>query len=118
MGILISKIISYEERRLEEKKLPKFGYFPKVAMSSKGSVAALLASSFCERINYIAAMTITKDNSLLGITEVNMLVILRMSKKFLKSMRTRYRKELTKCVFEKYGVCPDTTITCEDNISI
>ena len=62
--MFISNIISSEERRVEEKKLPKFGYFPKMAISSKGLIAALLAPFFCERINYITAMTTTKYKSL------------------------------------------------------
>ena len=60
MGVFISKIISYEERRLKEKKLPKFGYLPKMAMVSKGSIATLLASNFCKMINSVDTMTITK----------------------------------------------------------
>ena len=117
MGVFISKITSYEERRLTEQKWPKFGYLPKMAMSSKGSIAALLVSSFCERINSVAAMTITKDNSLLGSAEINMLVKLRMTKKFLEFMKTHLRKELTECVFEKFDICPDFTVTFEDNIN-
>ena len=64
-------------------------------MASNGSTAGLLVSSFCERINYVAAMTITKDNSLLGTIKINILVMLRMDKKFLKFMKTHHRKELT-----------------------
>lgn len=46
MGVLISKIIKYEKRILREKRFPKFGCLPKIAMASKGPIAALLASSF------------------------------------------------------------------------
>ena len=43
MGVFISKIISYEERRLKENKLPKFGYLPKIAMASKGSIDIMIS---------------------------------------------------------------------------
>ena len=89
-----------------------------MAVAPKGSIAALLVSSFCERINYVTAMTITVDNSLLGTAELNMFAMLRMDKECLKFMKTRYRKELTGCIFGKYDVCLDTTFTFKDNISL
>ena len=45
-------------------------------------------------------MNITKDNSLLGIPEISMFIILVMNDEFMRFMRTHYRKELTDCVFE------------------
>ena len=44
----------------------KFGHLPKMALASKGMMASLMASSFCERINSCANIVVTKDNSLLS----------------------------------------------------
>ena len=46
-----------------------------------------------------------------------MLVILRLNKKLLEFIRTHHRKDLKECVFEKYGIYPDSTVTFEDNTS-
>ena len=95
MGVFIPKITLYDERRLEEKKLPNFGHLQKMAMAAKGSIDVLLASRFCERTNYVATTTITKGNLILGIAEVNMLVILIMNRVFLLFIQNHYRKKVT-----------------------
>ena len=87
MGVFLLKIIMYEER-----KLSNFRYSSRMAMVLKGSITTLLALNFCERINYVAAMTITRDNSFLGIAEFNMFIVLRINEKFLEFMRIYYRK--------------------------
>ena len=46
--------------------LAQFGYLTKMATTSRGSIAALLAVSFCERINSVANQVMTKGNTLLG----------------------------------------------------
>ena len=51
MSVFMASMIMYEETRLEEIKLPKFGYLPKMTMTSKGSIAKSTTSIFCERIN-------------------------------------------------------------------
>ena len=44
------------------------------------SIGALLAVSFCERINYVANQVVTKGNSVLGTDEIIKIVILRMNR--------------------------------------
>ena len=67
-----------------------FGYLPKMATTSKGSIALNTAVSFCERINSAANQTVTKGNTLLGSDEVNMLTVLRVNRKFMAYMRKRH----------------------------
>ena len=78
---------------------PRFAYSPKMAMPSKGSIATLLVSSICEIMNYLAAITIVKDNSLIGM-EADMIIMLRIYENFLEFMRTYYRKKLRYCLSE------------------
>jgi hypothetical protein len=69
-----------------------FGYLPKMATTSRGSIAQNTAVSFCERINSAANQTVTKGNTLLGPDEVNMLTVLRVNRKFMAYMRKRHPK--------------------------
>ena len=70
--------------------LAQFGYLTKMATTSRGSIAALLAVSFCERINSVANQVMTKGNTLLGTDEVNMLTVLRMNREFIEYYRERF----------------------------
>ena len=72
-----------------------------MSLASKGSTAALLASSFCERINSVANATLTNENSCLSPTLINILVKLRMNKYFVKFMWKYYEKELKEKLVEK-----------------
>lgn len=76
-----------QENRREK---PPFGYLPTMAIASKGSIGALLASSFCERINSAANQVVTSGNTFLGPDEINMLVTLRMNRDFMAFMRKHY----------------------------
>ena len=64
-----------------------FGYLPKMATTSQGSIGALLFASFCERINSYANQVLTSGNSSLGPALIDKIVVLRMNKKFMKFMR-------------------------------
>ena len=68
----------------------QFGYLTKMATTSKGSIAAVMAVSFCERINSVANQVVTKGNTLLSSDEVNMLTVLRMNRKFIAHYRARF----------------------------
>ena len=68
-----------------------FGFLPKMATASRGCVGALLASSFCERINSTANLVCTNGNSLLCPDEINMLVVLRMNEGFMEYMFHRHK---------------------------
>jgi len=68
----------------------KYGLLPKIALASKGSIAANSAVSFCERINSAANVVMTKGNTLLNTEEVNMLTVLRVNRDFMKHMRLNH----------------------------
>ena len=68
----------------------KAGYFPKMASSSNGSIGALLASSFAERVISAANLIMTNDNTLLPPSEIKLCVVLRMNKQFMEFMRKNY----------------------------
>jgi len=68
----------------------QFGFLPKMAIFSRGSIGALGASSFCERINSAANLTVTTGNSLLSTKEINMVVVLRVNRAYMSYMREHY----------------------------
>ena len=80
----------------------KFGHLPKMALASKGMMGALMAASFCERVNSCANLVVTEGNSLLSADEIDMLVVLRMNKVFMGFMRQNY-PEVIESVHAKYG---------------
>jgi hypothetical protein len=60
----------------------KYWCLPKMATCSKGSIGSLLASSFCERINFYANQVLTLGNTLFGDGEMEKLVMCRMNQEF------------------------------------
>ena len=78
-----------------------------MATGSRGSIGALLASGFAERVNSAANLILTKGNTLLSDEKVNMLVVLRMNRDFMKYMRKYYAH------IDRSSLA--TTITVEDN---
>jgi hypothetical protein len=60
---------------------------------TSGSIGGSLASSFCQRINSCAKLVLTDGNSLLSPDEINMLVTLRMNRKFMQFMRENHAKD-------------------------
>ena len=67
-----------------------YGHIPRMAACCYGQIGALNAESFCERSLRCAGHVLTEGNSLLGDVELEMLVILRMNRKFMEFMRTNY----------------------------
>ena len=67
-----------------------YGYLPKMATTSRGAIGALLAVSFCERINSVANQVVTKGNSVLGTDEISKIVVLRMNRDFMEYMREKH----------------------------
>ena len=67
-----------------------FGFLPKMATTSKGSIGSFLAVSFCERINSAANQVVTKGNSTLAPDEIDMLVTLRTNRRFMNYMREHH----------------------------
>lgn len=67
-----------------------FGFLPKMAVASEGSIGSLLASSFPERIISVANQTVHKGNTLLSADEVDMLTVLRMNVKWINHMRKKH----------------------------
>ena len=74
----------------KDKDRKKYGWLPKMATCSKGSIGSLLASSFCERINSCANQILTLGNTLLGYGEMEKLVMCRMNRDFIVFMRKYY----------------------------
>ena len=76
----------------KDKDRTKFGYLPAMVTTSKGSIGSLMpvAASFCERVNSAANICVTKGNTLLSDIEVDMVVVLRMNREFMKFMRLNY----------------------------
>ena len=60
-----------------------FGFLPKMAVASEGSIGSLLASSFPERIISVANQTVHKGNTLLAANEIDILTVLRMNVKWI-----------------------------------
>jgi len=74
----------------KEKDRSKYGWLPKMATCSKGSIGSLLASGFCERINPCAHQVLTLGNTLLGDGEMEKLVMCCMNRDFIVFMRKNY----------------------------
>ena len=74
----------------KDKDRKKYGWLPKMATCSKGSIGSLLASSFCERINSCANQVLTLGNTLLSDGEMEKLVMCRMNEDFIVFMRQQY----------------------------
>ena len=72
----------------------RYGRIPTMASSSYGQIGALNAESFCERVLRCAGHVLTEGNTLLDDAELQMLVVLRMNRKFIEFMRANYRDEL------------------------
>ena len=75
-----------------------------MASCSRGQLGALNAESFCERALSCANLVVTDGNTLLGDEEVEMLVILRMNRKFMEFMRTNY-PDLARSLAEQHFGC-------------
>ena len=60
------------------------------AIGSRLVPGALNAESFCERVLSCANDVLTEGNTLLGDAELEMLVVLRMNRNFMRFMRKHY----------------------------
>ena len=67
-----------------------YGYIPLMASSSFGQIGTLNAESFCERVLRCAGHVLTEGNTLLSDEELEMLVILRMNRKFMEYTRKHH----------------------------
>jgi len=84
----IDVVSTMKEDFMEKNKdRSKYGWLPKMATCSKGSIGSLLASSFCERINSCANQVLTLKNTLLCDGEMEKLVMCRMNRDFMVFMR-------------------------------
>ena len=61
-----------------------------MATTSRGSIGALMAVGFAERVNSAGNAALTKGNSLLGEDEINKVVVLRMNRLFMKYIRLHH----------------------------
>jgi len=74
----------------KDKDRRKYGWLPKMATCSKGSIGSLLTLSFCKRINSCANQVLTIGNTLLGDGEMKKLVMCRMNRDFTVFMHKNY----------------------------
>ena len=88
MSDLMALDIGPMYRKLEQEKV--YGYLPLMAGCSTGQIGALNAESFCERTLSCASNVLTEGNTLLGDEELEMLVVLRMNRRFMEFMRQNY----------------------------
>ena len=109
MGIIITEMKTSDPLR------EKFGYLPYMPTGSLGSIGAVLASSFAERINSGENLVFTKGNTLQGDEEINMLVVLRMNRDFMKYMR-QYHAHIDRTSF-KMVITFDDNDEDEDEVS-
>jgi hypothetical protein len=84
MGHILKQFITEDPDR------KKYGHLPYMATGSKASIGALLASSFCERINSAANIVLHDGNLKLGEEEINKMTVLRMNRTFMQHMRSTY----------------------------
>jgi len=73
-----------------DKDHSKYGWLPKMATCSKGSIRSLMTSSFCERINSCANQVLTLGNTLLDDGEMEKLVMCRTNQDFMVLLRKNY----------------------------
>ena len=73
------------------------------ATCPKGSIGALLASSFSERINSCTNQVVTLGNTLLGDCEMEKLMTCRLNRDFIVFMRAHYSHVAVSIFFLKFS---------------
>jgi len=68
----------------------KYGLISRMAAGSKGCIGFLPAASFCERVNSVAKDVMTDAHTLMCDEALEMLVVLRINRKFMEYMRSKY----------------------------
>ena len=81
IGVLLRALRRQDPQRL------KFGLIPQIASCYVGH---LMAESFSERTYRCAKEVLTEGNSLLSHEEIDMVVVLRMNRRFMEHMRKEY----------------------------
>ena len=84
MGSLYKKLMAIDPLRLA------YGWLPRMALCSRGQLGSLLTESFCERILSQGNLVMTDGNTLLSDEELEMVVVLRMNRSFMRYMRAHY----------------------------
>ena len=95
----------YKKIEENDKERRLYGFIPLMATCSYGQIGALNAESVCERVLSCANDVMTDGNTVLGDEELEMLVILRMNREFMKYMRENFN-HLTKDHFTRTAVNP------------
>jgi hypothetical protein len=68
----------------------KYGLIPLMAVASTYTIGGLNAESYVERVISAANLIMDEGNSLLGDVELEMMVVLRIDRKFMEFMRAKY----------------------------
>ena len=69
----------------------KYGLISRMAAGSKGCIGFLPAASFCERVNSVAKDVMTDAHTLMCDEALEMLVVLRINRKFMSDEPATYR---------------------------
>ena len=88
----------------KDKDRSKYRWLPKMATCSKGSIGALLATSFCECMNSCANQMVTLKNTLLGDGEMEKLVMCRMNRDLSVFIRENYPQVANDLTSEEYFI--------------
>ena len=68
----------------------QWGFLPLMACASKGQIGSLQAESFCERVISAANLVLDEGNCQFSDHMIEMLVILRINRKFMEFMRKHH----------------------------
>ncbi|KAI9330864.1 hypothetical protein BDR26DRAFT_922375 [Obelidium mucronatum] len=88
--MMVDMGVVYRKFQTMDPDQKKYGFLPLMASCSRGQIGALPAESYCERMLSCANNILTKGNSLLGVEELEKLVVLRMNRYFMEFMRLNY----------------------------
>jgi hypothetical protein len=79
----------------------KYGHIFAMALSSKANLGAVNSEGFCERVLSCANFVLNDHRTLLSDEELEMVVCLRVNKKFMEYGRHKFPAVLS----EKFGFC-------------
>ena len=82
-----SDIMRSETLRIQERKVPKFGYLPMMTVTALG---VLNVESFCECVLSCVKLVVSDVHVSLKAEEIRMFVMIRMNHEFMEYMRVSY----------------------------
>ena len=77
----------YKKLESSDPERSKYGLIPRMTSGSKGCISFLPAAAFCERVNSVAKDVMTDAYLLMKDDALEMMVVLRMNRKFMEFTR-------------------------------